>query len=434
MNKKIGKSSILFAVCLILSIWSIADAQQKPPCVAEAENVLIEAENTESYKKLSGTEADECVRKNPKSVEALLIRSRILAVTENFEAALADANRAIELAPSSSAAFYTRGFAYNKKYRKGYDKQIKPLALADYDKALALNAKNGSALLDKIEMKKNDGGSTLPLIPDCLLAIENLKANGDTAELARAHYMLGSVHSGALMHAPAVLEFTNSLKLRPNYIPALASRAFVKWFNPNNPDLDGAIADYSTILKIKPDVYYYKERASVYTRKGETAKAIGDYRAALAIDPDDRFAKEKLAALAPGASITAPAQSVQAAPKQKTVEQLAAEGRQQLAAKDYRGAIDSFSQCLVLKSDAAACYAFRGYALGMTNDLPSAKKNFDEAVKLAPNQPATYFIRGSMYTELGKKAEAIDDFRAVLKIDPNNTQAKAALQKLGVQP
>lgn len=43
-------------------------------------------------------------------------------------------------------------------------------------------------------------------------------------------------------------------------------------------------------------------------------------------------------------------------------------------------------------------------------------------------------MRGMMHAQLGMKNEAVTDFQAVLKIDPNNAQAKGGLQQLGVQP
>ena len=70
----------------------------------------------------------------------------------------------------------------------------------------------------------------------------------------------------------------------------------------------------------------------------------------------------------------------------------------------------------------------------MKGDSATSKTDFDAAIKLAPNQPEIYLMRGTTFVAFGKKAEAVKDFRNVLKINPNNREAKDALQRLGEQP
>ncbi|MBK9765756.1 MAG: tetratricopeptide repeat protein [Chloracidobacterium sp.] len=177
----------------------------------------------------------------------------------------------------------------------------------------------------------------------------------------------------------------------------------------------------------------YSLRAALFAEKGERAKAIADYRAALALEPNNYTAKTQLAKLAPTPAPVA-TQPVTPRPPQPTAESFATEGRRQVSEKDYDGAIKSLTECIRLKSDAAACFAFRGYAQGMKGMMSFANADHDAAVKLSPNEPAIYFVRGMMFSELGKKAEAITEFRKVLKLDPNNKQAQSALQSLGVAP
>ncbi|MBK6750747.1 MAG: tetratricopeptide repeat protein [Acidobacteria bacterium] len=86
-----------------------------------------------------------------------------------------------------------------------------------------------------------------------------------------------------------------------------------------------------------------------------------------------------------------------------------------------------------MKADAAPCYAFRGYAHGMKGDMKASNSDHQAGVKLNPTEAALYFVRGMMFVELGKKVEAIAEFRKVLKLDPNNKQAQAQLQGLGVK-
>lgn len=429
------KNNLLTTICLVLTICSITYAQNKPPCVAEIEKMLIEAENTESYEKLSDAKADECVGQNPKSVEAFILRSRIFVLKEGFTAAIAHADLAIKLAPNSSDAFHARGFARHKNYvgTVSGKNQDKITAIADYEKALQINPKNGVALRDLTALKsEGDLIEYRTLLPDFNRAIEYLTASGNMAELARAYYERG--RAGLFSNADdTIKDYTMALKLRPNYLLPLGRRAsaYHKYKEPSN--LEAAIADYTEYLKIKPSAGIYTSRAAIYEERGEKAQAINDYRAALVLDPNNSTAKGKLAKLAP--TTATPSQpTTTSSPKPSTAEQFAAEGNQKVSQNDYDGAIKSFSECLRLKPEAVDCLAFRGFAHGMKGDQTAAKPDFEAAIKLAPNQPEIYLMRGMTFVRLGNKVEAVKDFRTVLRINPNNREAKDALQRLGEQP
>ena len=66
--------------------------------------------------------------------------------------------------------------------------------------------------------------------------------------------------------------------------------------------------------------------------------------------------------------------------------------------------------------------------------MNASNSDHQAGIKLNPTEAALYFVRGMMFSELGKKAEAINEFRKVLKLDPNNKQAQSALQGLGAAP
>ncbi|MEZ5424409.1 MAG: tetratricopeptide repeat protein, partial [Pyrinomonadaceae bacterium] len=371
----------------------------------------------------------------------LLARADVHAAKGDFDAALADATRAIAQEPESSEAYYRRGAVYGKRTRntyledaaasKAFSKESSEAAYADFDKALALDPKKGEALVAKTALRQYFMGSGFDVLrPDYTRAIEILSARADTRALADAYYHRGNMYSLQQKNALAIADFTSAIKYNPDHVGAYSLRATVNaspFFNPNR-NVDAAIADYSQVLRIKPSGYFYRLRGELFEENGEMAKAIADYRAAFSLDPNDYPTRQKLSKLAPDA-LAAPPKA--AGP---SAEQFAAEGRRKLAQKDYDGAINSLNECLRIKPDAAPCYAFRGYAQGMKANMAAANSDHEAAVKLSPNEPAIYFVRGMMLVELGNKAGAIAQFRNVLKLDPNNKQAQAALQNLGVAP
>ncbi|HRA40750.1 MAG TPA: tetratricopeptide repeat protein, partial [Pyrinomonadaceae bacterium] len=319
---------------------------------------------------------------------------------------------------------------------KNIRKEASEAAYADFDKALALDPKKGEALLVRTSLRGYFMGTGFSsLIPDLDRAVEILTKNGNTRELAEAYYQRGYTYSLEQKNDMAIADFTSAIKLNPDHVGAYSLRATVHsspFFNPKR-NIDAAIEDYTMVITLEPGAYLYSLRAALFAEKGERAKAIADYRAALALEPNNYTAKTQLAKLAPTPAPVA-TQPVTPRPPQPTAESFATEGRRQVSEKDYDGAIKSLTECIRLKSDAAACFAFRGYAQGMKGMMSFANADHDAAVKLSPNEPAIYFVRGMMFSELGKKAEAITEFRKVLKLDPNNKQAQSALQSLGVAP
>lgn len=404
MKRRTQIRKIFAAICLLLGLFTVTSAQKTPACVAETEKLLFEAEISTKYDSALKA-AEECSNKNPKSAEAKIVRSKALAYNYEFGAAMFAALTAIELAPQSSDAFYARGLVYELRFRDGLNPNDKVSAIADYTKALELNPRNGVALYSKTYMRKLSIKPTefSTLLPEYTNAIEYLKANGNSVYLARAYFFRSDTHISLKQWNEAVSDLTMAIKIRPNYLAAFNRRAEIFVNRTDKTDLEAAIADYTEIIKIKPEANIYAKRAVIYEKKGETGKAVSDWRAALALDPFDTTAKAQIAKLAPAATTASSNQTPTNSPKQPTAEQFAAEGRSQAAKKDYDGAIKSFSECLRVKPDAAACYSFRGFARGMKGDLASAKTDFEAAIKLEPNQAAHYFIRGMMYSELGKK-------------------------------
>lgn len=62
----------------------------------------------------------------------------------------------------------------------------------------------------------------------------------------------------------------------------------------------------------------------------------------------------------------------------------------------------------------------KGVGYLKAGNLPSAIKNFDESIKVNPNDPRGYLILGETYLRIKNFDRAIDTFRAAVKADPQN--------------
>ena len=77
----------------------------------------------------------------------------------------------------------------------------------------------------------------------------------------------------------------------------------------------------------------------------------------------------------------------------------------------------------------------RGYAAQNLRRYAAAKADFDEVLKVLPNDvPRSSHVlawRGAAYQGLGDRAHAIADYKASLALEPNNDYARKGLKDLG---
>jgi Tfp pilus assembly protein PilF len=64
------------------------------------------------------------------------------------------------------------------------------------------------------------------------------------------------------------------------------------------------------------------------------------------------------------------------------------------------------------------------------NEIPEAWKYFDDAVKLAPERPETYYYRGIASLQLKKMEAAKADFKKTVEVGPDSSEAKEARELL----
>lgn len=113
-----------------------------------------------------------------------------------------------------------------------------------------------------------------------------------------------SVHAQAPAPAPAPASAAPDMRVPgPDLTsPVQAARAkisdAVKRMNANPPDADGALADLSQAIQLKPDsAFAYLLRGSIYTQRKMFAEAEADFTAANKVDPTNVVIKFNLSEL-----------------------------------------------------------------------------------------------------------------------------------------
>ncbi len=81
----------------------------------------------------------------------------------------------------------------------------------------------------------------------------------------------------------AIRDYSAALESDPNFVDAYINRGQVR---QSQRDFEGAIADYSKAIELKPDAGAYYVRGTVRQAKRDMDGALVDYSRAISLDPN----------------------------------------------------------------------------------------------------------------------------------------------------
>jgi serine/threonine protein kinase/predicted negative regulator of RcsB-dependent stress response len=198
---------------------------------------------------------------DPYYAEAYNNRSTAHLLMGNNGQAVVDCSRAIELAPDFVAAYVNRGIAYTGL--RAYD-----LALADYDTALNLDSKNVYAHFNR--------GNTYLWMSKTEEAIANYnQAIALDPEFVAAYTNRGACYTELKNYKLALADFNKAIELNPDYVYAYYNRANLQ---REFRHYEEAIADYSKVAELNPEhSHVYENRGDAYAAIGQEEAATEDY-------------------------------------------------------------------------------------------------------------------------------------------------------------
>ncbi len=204
-------------------------------------------------------------------------RGNIWFDQQNYTEAIADYDRALALDPSMSRAFHNRGLAY--AMLKEYD-----AALRDYALAIRLDPAYRRAYENRVRLLEQLTAST----PDETLLQQLADDYGSLAQLipeaeAPYRYRQGVILARLGDRTAAREAFDAALRARPQHVDALYERALLHYAGG---DLNAALADLDAALRLSPraaNAYYV--RGLIRRAQGDTRSAIADFGQALLLQP-----------------------------------------------------------------------------------------------------------------------------------------------------
>ena len=203
------------------------------------------------------------------------------------------------------------------------------------------------------------------------LALTALPAGAQTAEQRDWCYSATATDDQTIDGCTALIQ--SSQESAATHASAYDNRAFAY----NNKGLyDQAIADENAAVTLNPNsANEYINRGNAYSDKGLYDLAIGDFTRSIALKPD--------------------------------------------TAGSYGNSGNAFAY-----NDRAVAYIGKG-------DYNLAIADATQAIALKPDYANAYTNRGNAYEKQGLRDQAISDYHAALRIDPNASRASEGLKRLG---
>lgn len=330
-------------------------------------------------------------------------RGKVFIDQRDYDAALENFNKAIDLNPNSADAYNWRGFTY-----AGLSNQQQ--ALNDYDRAIELDPRLALAYSRRGVLRATNGDTQTGLA-DCNRAIE-LDAND-----ARNFVNRGLVYLELDNSSNALADFNKAIQVNPQLAIAYYNRAVIYRdageqqnaltdlnaaidFDPKFPnafqdraeirreldDLQGADEDYGRAIELNPmlvDAYF--ERGLIRSELGNTEGALDDYSKVIELDPNDAVAYFNRGVV-----------------------------RSDLG--DANGALQDYNRVIELDPDYAYAYNNRGILRRNNGDQQGALQDYTKAIELDSAYPNPHYNRGLVYRDTNNKQAALTDFQRAAEL------------------
>ncbi len=235
------------------------------------------------------------------------------------------------------------------------------------------------------------------IISSCTAVIESGRETG--RNLAAAYTIRGRAYRTKGDYDHAVVDYTEAIKIEPNYVLAYYSRG-IAYFNKK--DFDHAIADYTASLRLAPkDIIALQNRGHAYQGMQDYDRAVADYSEAIQIEP--KFASafnDRCYARA-------------------------------IAGRELQQALADCNEALRLIPNQPSTLDSRGFTYLRLGEFDKAIADYNTVLKFNPNHAGSLYGRGLAKQTKGDNTGGEADIRAAKAL---RTDIAEEFAKYGIKP
>jgi len=297
------------------------------------------------------------------------IRRRSYSHFNEYQQAIEDCNRILELDSKDAKAYRDRGFMYMKL-------QDYQQALVNLDRALELDTQDA--------LSYNWRGVCYRDLQIYQQAITDLNhALELDPELARAYFHLGVVYHELKDYQQALADLDRALKTDPQDAWAHLYRGIS---NRELQNYQQAITDLNHALELDPKLAQaYFQRGSIYLWLKDIEQAIDDFDCSWKLDPKD------------------------------VNNGWMTEWTKMCVKRPDPGLVERLEAIAAVNPQCYEAYVCRGVVLLLRQRFEEALAELEMAIPLKPQVPDAYFWKGIVYASLGQDEEAMSMLKKALK-------------------
>ncbi len=291
---------------------------------------------------------------------------------QQYDKAIIDFNRALEINPQDASSYNNRGFSFLQSDQNEE-------ALNDFNKALEFNPSYYEVYINRGNALKGKG--------DVVSALEDYKKSLLlNSSQPKSYYNIGLTYAENDNPDSAIVYYNKAIAQLPNYTAAYLNRG-IAYAGMKRYDI--ALENYNLVLQIDPyDEMAYSNRGILYFDTGNFSQAIDDFSKAIELNP-------------------------------QRSQTYYLRGKVNFVEKNYAAALEDYNQALLLDDTFVNAYIKRALLYSEIGHFEQAINDINTAISLAENNIEILITKGDILSKEKLFSESAQSYTEAINIEPD---------------